>query len=213
MSDNTTWLLREHKLEDVIKTRRFCVNFEKSNSSRPSTHRAWHLRRVPDEGFFIHPNPNKFSGYVTVPMRLQYVLPMMRFLDKAREMKSQLICMTPTIYDVFACPHHFRKPGCSMKIHACLLHNQLDIINRGELGCGFIDQAFLLRLFEYSTPAQGVFTIQVKISKTPSVGIAKNLLFAREDIEEYKIRIPTSMTLLQNASSNIVSPCVTSNPR
>ena len=101
-----------------------------------------------------------------------------------------------------------------MKVRTWLLHDQLDVIvNKGHLGCGFIDQAFLLRLLGYSTPAQGVFAIQVKISKPSSVGIAKNPLFAREDIEEYKIQIPTSMTLLQNAPSDIVSPCVTSNPR
>ena len=41
----------------------------------------------------------------------------------------------------------------------------------------------------------------------------QDLLFAREDMKEYKIQIPTSMTLLQNAPSNIVSPCMTSNPR
>jgi len=33
------------------------------------------------------------------------------------------------------------------------------------------------------------------------------------DIEEYKIQIPTSMTLLQNATFDIVSLCVDSNPR
>jgi hypothetical protein len=73
----------------------------------------------------------------------------------------------------------------------------------------------LLRLLRYSTSAQGVFEIQVKIFNPPSFGITKSLLlkneeikeykiqvpssmlFAREDIEKYKIQIPTSMTLLQ----------------
>jgi hypothetical protein len=72
-----------------------------------------------------------------------------------------------------------------------------------------------LRLLRYSTSAQGVFEIQVKIFNPPSFGITKSLLlkneeikeykiqvpssmlFAREDIEKYKIQIPTSMTLLQ----------------
>ena len=40
----------------------------------------------------------------------------------------------------------------------------------------------------------------------------QNLLFAREDIEKYKIQIPTSMMLLQNASSYIANPYVNSNP-
>ena len=83
-----------------------------------------------------------------------------------------------------------------MKIRTWLLHDQLDVIvNRRHLGCGFIDQAFFLFLLGYSTPAQGVFAIQVKISNPSSVDIAKIQLFAGEDIEEYKIQIPTSMTL------------------
>ncbi len=41
----------------------------------------------------------------------------------------------------------------------------------------------------------------------------KDLLFAREDIEEYKIKIPTPMTILQNASSDTASTCVNSSPR
>ncbi len=41
----------------------------------------------------------------------------------------------------------------------------------------------------------------------------QDLLFAREDMEEYKIQTPTSMTLLQNAHYDIISPCMTNNPR
>ncbi len=101
-----------------------------------------------------------------------------------------------------------------MKVQTWILHDRLGVIvNKGHLGCGFIDQAFLLRLLGYSTPGQSVFAIQVKIFKPSPVGIAKGPLCAREDMEEYKIQNPTSMTLLQNASSNIASPCVVSNPR
>jgi hypothetical protein len=41
----------------------------------------------------------------------------------------------------------------------------------------------------------------------------QDLLFAREDIEEYKIQIPTSMTLLQDATSDITNTHVSNNPR
>jgi len=113
--------------------------------------------------------------------------------------------MTPAICKVCVCPHHFQIPSCSTS---------------------------LLRLIGYSTSAQGVFEIQVKIFNPPSFGITKNLLlmnedikeykiqvpssmlFANGDIEEYKIQVPPSMTLLQNAPpSDIVSPCTNSNPR
>ena len=166
MSNNVTWLLREQQLENVIKTRRSYVNFEKCKYSKPPTHWALQFRIVQVEGVFMHPNPNKLSGYVTVPICLRDVLPIMRFLDKTREMKSQ--------------------PDCSMKISTWLLHNQLDVIvNRRHLRYDFIEQIFLLILLGYS----------------------------REDIEEYKIQIPTSMTLLQNTTSNIANPYVDSNPR
>ena len=61
-SDNATWLLREHQLEGVIKTRCSCVNCKKNDSSRPPTHWKFHCRRVQDEGVFIHPNTNQVSG-------------------------------------------------------------------------------------------------------------------------------------------------------
>jgi len=137
-----------------------------------------------------------------------------------------------------------------MKVRTCLLHNQLDVIvDKGHLGCGFIDQEFFLKLLGYSQPAQSAFAIQVKGIKPFSVGISKSLLSAREDIYEYTIQLPTSMArvdesittplhahvvfvirkgfpssnkqetadtltkaLLQNASSDIASPCVVSNP-
>ena len=89
MSDNATWLLREQQLKYVNKSRRSYVNFEKSNCSRPPTHWALHFSTVQVKGVFIHSNSNKFSGYITVPMRLRDVRPMMHFLDKAREMKYQ----------------------------------------------------------------------------------------------------------------------------
>ena len=138
----------------------------------------------------------------------------MRLLDKTRERKSQAICMTLTVYYFFACSHHFQKPGRSRKVRTFLLHDQLDVIDdKGHQECGFTDQAFLLKLLGYSQPAQSVFAIQVKRFKPSSVGISKSLSFAREDMEKYKIQSPTSMTLLQNISSNIASPCVNSNPR
>ena len=64
MSDNSTWLLREHQSEGVIKVSCSCANCEKSNSSRPPTHWALHRRRVQDEGVFSHPNPNKGSKHL-----------------------------------------------------------------------------------------------------------------------------------------------------
>jgi hypothetical protein len=189
----------------------------KSNSSRPQTNWALHLREVPYEGVLVHPNTKKGSsntqeaeswrqltsarnpsttesqvrwvlscivwsticfyqmqphvflhqqtedGHVTITMCIQDVLPIILFLDKTKEINCQAICMTPTTYDVFACPHHFQKPGFSMKVQTWLPHNQLDVIvNKGHLGCGFIDQAFLLKTIGYSQPAQSVFAIQVK---------------------------------------------------
>jgi hypothetical protein len=47
-------------------------------------------------------------------------------------------------------------------------------------------------------PAQSILAIQVRRFKPSSVDITNGLSFAREDVEAYKIRIPTSMTLLQN---------------
>jgi hypothetical protein len=46
--------------------------------------------------------------------------------------------------------------------------------------------------------AQSILAIQVRRSKPSSVDTTDSLSFAREDIEAYKIQIPTSMTLLQN---------------
>ena len=47
-------------------------------------------------------------------------------------------------------------------------------------------------------PAQINLAIQVRRFKPSSVDITNGLSFAREDVEAFKIRIPTSMTLLQN---------------
>ena len=82
MSDNATWMLREQQLEDVIRMRCSYVNFEKSNCSRPPIHWALHLRTVQVKGVLIHSNPNKFYGYITVPMRPRDVRSMMNFMDK-----------------------------------------------------------------------------------------------------------------------------------
>jgi hypothetical protein len=46
--------------------------------------------------------------------------------------------------------------------------------------------------------AQIILAIQVRRSKPSSVDTTNGLSFAREDIEAYKIRIPTSMKLLKN---------------
>ena len=135
---------------------------------KPSTHWALQFRIVQVVCVFTHPNPSKFSDYVTVPICLRDVLPIMYLLDKTREMKSQ--------------------SGCSMKINTWLLHVQLYVIvNRKHLRYDFIDQTFLLIMLGNS----------------------------REDIEEYKIHLPTSMALLQNASSDISNPYMDrdSNPR
>jgi hypothetical protein len=62
MSSHTTWLFREHKFGDAIKTQSFCANFEKSNSSMPQTHWALHLTEVPYEGVLVHLNRKKVSS-------------------------------------------------------------------------------------------------------------------------------------------------------
>jgi hypothetical protein len=166
ISNNVTWLLREQQLEDVIKTRRSYIIFEKYKCSKPSTHWALQFRIVQVVCVFTHPNPSKLSDYVTVPICLRNILPIIYLLDKTREMKSQ--------------------SGCSMRISTWLLHVQLYVIvNIEHLRFDFIDQTFLLIM----------------------------LGNAREDIKEYKIHLPTSMALLQNASSNISNPYVDSNPR
>ena len=132
-------------------------------------------------------------------MFLQDILPIMRFLDKIRERKYQALCMIPMVYGSFACSHHFRKHGRSRKVWTFLPHDQLDVIeDNGHLDYGFIHPAFFLKLLGNSHPAQSVFAIQVKRIKPSSVGIAKSLLFAREDMDEDKIQFPTSMTPPQN---------------
>ena len=75
-----------------------------------------------------------------------------------------------------------------------LPQDQLDVIDDNDhLGCGFIHPAFFLKLLGNSQTAQGVFAIQFKKIEPSSVGIAENLLFVREDMDEYKIQLPTSM--------------------
>ena len=102
--------------------------------------------------------------------------------------------MTPTDYGSFACSRHFRKHGRSRKVQTFLPHSQLDVIdNNDHLGCGFIHLAFLVKLRGNSQTTHGVFEIQVKKIELSSVGISKSLLFVREDMEEYKIQLPTSM--------------------
>ena len=100
--------------------------------------------------------------------------------------------MTPTTYDVFACPHHFQKPVFSMKVQTWLPQDQLDVsVNKGHLRCGFIDQALLLKPLGYYQPAQSILAIQVRRFKPSSVDITNGLSFASKDIEAYKIQIPT----------------------
>ena len=118
----------------------------------------WFFRLQPH--MFLSPTED---GYATVPMSLRDVLPIMRFLHKTRQRKSQAICMTPMVYGSFACSHHFQKHGRSRKVQTFLPHDQLDVIdNNGHLGCGFIHQAFPFKLLGDSQPAQSVFAIQVK---------------------------------------------------
>jgi hypothetical protein len=72
--------------------------------------------------------------------------------------------------------------------------NKFDVIeDDGHLGCGFIHPAHLVQLLGNSQPAQRVFAIQVRIIGPSSVGIAKGMLFVKEDIAEDKIQLPTSM--------------------
>ena len=60
-----------------------------------------------------------------------------------------------------------------------------------------------LKLLGNSQPAQSVFAIQVKRIKPSSVDIDKILLFAREDMKEYKIQLPTSM---ERVDKSITTP-------
>ncbi|KAL3774211.1 hypothetical protein ACHAW5_008536 [Stephanodiscus triporus] len=72
--------------------------------------------------------------------------------------------------------------------------NHFEVIeDNGHLGCGFIHPAYLKQLLGNSTPAQRVFAIQVRIIGPSSVGVAKGMLFVKEDLEEYTIQLPTSM--------------------
>jgi hypothetical protein len=113
-------------------------------------------------------------------MYFRDVLPTVRYVDKTKEMKYQAICMNPVICNVCVCPHCAKL----LFFQVCLLQTFLIL-----LGCS----TSLLRLLRYSTSAQGVFEIQVKIFDPPSFGITKNLLLMNEDIKEYKIQVPSSM--------------------
>ena len=102
--------------------------------------------------------------------------------------------MTPAVYGIFARSHHFQKHGHSRKIRNFLPHNQVDVIDgMNHLECDLIDQAYLLKLLGNSQPAHSVFAIQVKKIEPSSVGNTKILSLVREDMDKYKIHIPTSM--------------------
>ena len=137
----------------------------------------------------------------TILMYFRDVLPTVHCVDKTREIKSQAICMNPAICNVCVCPYLAKL----LFFQVCLLRTFLILL---------VCSTFLLRLLGYSTSAQGVFEIQVKIFDPPLVGIATNLSLTNEDIKEYTIQVPPSMTLLQNVPlSDISSPCMDSNQR
>ena len=80
--------------------------------------------------------------------------------------------------------------------------NHFEVIeDNGHLGCGFIHQAYLKQLLGNSTAAQRVFAIQVRIIGPSSVGVAKGMLFVKEDLEEYKIQLPTSMVKVNKSKT------------
>ena len=133
--------------------------------------------------------------YATIPVFLRDVLPIIHLLDKISERKSQTICMTPTVYGSFMRSHHFQKQYRSRNVQTFLPHDQLDVIDdNGHLSCGFIHQAFPFKFL-----AQSVFAIQVNRIEPSSVDIAKSLFFVKEDMEEYTIQLPTSMTKVERS--------------
>ena len=80
--------------------------------------------------------------------------------------------------------------------------NHFEVIeDNGHLGCGFIHPAYLKQLLGNSVPAQRVFAIQVRIIGPSSVGIAKGMLFVKEDLKEYTIQLPTSMVKVKKSTT------------
>ena len=92
--------------------------------------------------------------------------------------------------------------------------DNFDVIDdNGHLGCGFIHPAYLVQLLGSSQPAQRVFAIQVRIIGPSSVGIAKGMLFVKEDIEEYKIQVPASMVKVTKSKTTPLHTYVAFNIR
>ncbi len=96
------------------------------------------------------------------------------------------------------CPPGGGKSFCFHEIPS----DNFDVIdNNGHLGCGFIHLAYLLQLLGSSQPAQRAFAIQVRIIEPSSVGIAKGMLFVKEDIKEYKIQVSASMVKVNKSKA------------
>jgi hypothetical protein len=92
--------------------------------------------------------------------------------------------------------------------------DNFDVIDdNGHLGCGFIHPAYLVQLLGSSQPAQRVFAIQVRIIGPSSVGVAKGMLFVKEDIEEYKIQVPASMVKVNRSKTTPLHTYVALNIR
>ena len=118
-----------------------------------------------------------------------------------------------------------RQPGGEKFPKFCfhrVKQNNFEVIDdNGHLGCGFIHPEYLVELLGKSKPAQRVFAIQVRIVGPASVGIAKGMLFVKNDIEKYKIQVPTSMVKVPKSKTKpchsdvalIIIACFTSKQR
>lgn len=98
-----------------------------------------------------------------------------------------------------------RQPGGKQFCFHRVKQDNFEVIDdNGHLGCGFIHPEYLVELLGKSKPAQRVFAIQVRIVGPASVGIAKGMLFVKNDIEKYKIQVPTSMVKVPKSKTK---PC------
>ena len=92
--------------------------------------------------------------------------------------------------------------------------DNFDVIDdNGHLGCGFIHPSNLVELLGSSQPAQRVIAIQVRIIGPSKVGVAKGMLFVKEDIEEYQIQVPASMVKVNRSKTTPLHTYVALNIR
>lgn len=91
--------------------------------------------------------------------------------------------------------------GKSFCFHEISSDNFDVIDDNGHLGCGFIHPLYLVELLGSSQPAQRVIAIQVRIIGPSKLGVAKGMLFVKEDIEEYKIQVPASMVKVNRSKT------------